>query len=238
MIGKGLLKGLGITFKHGKEKNITVQYPEVMPYLQERYRGCLEFDPKDCIVCGMCIKACPNNVLSLESAAMPGSKKKQLVSYTIDLQYCMFCNLCVEACPTNTLYFTHHFELSTAERGAIKRIYTPAPGTPVTDGESEAVIIPPEALADQVDTEAEAKRLKQVQAMKGAISKGNSKVLAKFVDSEEDASLLLTILQGDEKKQDKMAALMIDDKEKARKVATAFVAKEKRDKAKSEEGKQ
>lgn len=236
MIGKGLLKGLGITFKHGREKNITVQYPEVMPYLQERYRGSLEFDPKDCIVCGMCTKVCPNNVLSFESAAMPGSKKKQLVSYTIDLQYCMFCNLCVEACPTNTLYFTHHFELSTAERNAIKKVYTPAPGTAVASGEAE--IIPPEALAPGVDADLEAKRLKQVQAMQGAISKGNSKVLVKFVDSEEDARLLLTILQADQKKQDKMAELMVDDKDKARKVATAFVAKEKRDKAKAEEGKQ
>lgn len=237
MIGKGLLKGLGITFKHGWEKNITIQYPEVMPNLQERYRGSLEFDPQNCIICGMCTKVCPNNVLSFESAPMPGSKKKQLVSYTIDLQYCMFCNLCVEACPTHTLYFTHNFELSTARRGEIKRVYSPPAKAQVLTGESQAELIPAEALEPQPDAEAEAKRLKQLQAIKGAIARGNSKVLEKFVDFEEDASLLMTILQADQKKQDKMAELMVDDKNKARKVAAAFVAKEKRDKTGPEEGK-
>ena len=31
---------------------ITEQYPDVMPELPERYRGCLQFDHTKCIVCG------------------------------------------------------------------------------------------------------------------------------------------------------------------------------------------
>jgi len=235
MFGKGLLKGLGITLKHGVEKPKTIQYPEQRPFLQKRFRGCLEFDYKNCIVCGMCTKACPNNVLSFETAPIEGSKKKRLVSYTIDLQYCMFCNLCVEACPTNTLFFVHDFELSTDQRDQIKKVYTPPASAQVSVGGAEAELIPPDALQPEADAEAEAKRLKQIQAMKTALSKGGQKVLAKYVDTEEDAAILAALLQADEKKRDKVAALIVDDKEKARKVAQAFVAKEKRGQAGGEE---
>jgi NADH-quinone oxidoreductase subunit I len=123
MYGKGLLKGLGITLKHAFEKDLTIQYPEEMPFLQTRFRGCLAFDFKKCIVCGMCTKACPNNVLSFETLEEEGSKKKKLLSYTIDLQYCLFCNLCVEVCPASCLYFTHDFELTKYKREEIKIVY-------------------------------------------------------------------------------------------------------------------
>ena len=203
--------------------------------MQERFRGCLEFDYKNCIVCGMCTKACPNNVLSFETAPIEGSKKKRLVSYTIDLQYCMFCNLCVEACPTNTLFFVHDFELSTYRRDEIKKVYIPPALTQVDAGGGQAELIPQDALEPDREAEAEAKRLKQLQAMKTALSKGGQKVLAKYVDTEEDAAVLANLLQADEKKRDKMAALIVDDKEKARKVAQAFVAKERKTQAGGEE---
>jgi hypothetical protein len=78
-----------------------------------------------------------------------------------------------------------------------------------------------------VDAAAEAKRRKQIEAIKTALSKGGQKVLAKYVDTEEDAAILAELLQADEKKRDKVAALIVDDKEKARKAAQALVAKEK-----------
>jgi len=75
-----------------------------MPELQPRFRGvCL--NAGNCIVCGLCTKACPNNVLSYETVQKPGSKKKLLSSYTIDMQLRMFANLCVEACKSSALYF-------------------------------------------------------------------------------------------------------------------------------------
>lgn len=124
MLGKGLLKGMGITFKHTFEKkDLVVQYPEQMPHLQERYSGSLAFRFDKCIACGICTRTCPNRVLSMETAQVEGSKKKKLLSYTIDLQYCMFCNLCVEACPTDALYFSHDFELSKYNRSDIAVVY-------------------------------------------------------------------------------------------------------------------
>lgn len=226
MKGQGLLKGLWITLKHTFEKDMTVQYPEQMPFLQERFRGCLNFEYKKCIVCGLCTKACPNNVLSFESRQDEGSKKKKLVSYTIDLQYCMFCNLCVEACPTGTLYFTHHFELSEYQRDHIKIVYE-------IPQEPELPSAGPIQLNDApAPNEDEAKKQKQLTAMLTALHKNPHKVIGKLLDSETEAELLAGILLADENKLSRMALLMIEDKEKAKKVAQAFVNKELKDRAK------
>ncbi len=227
MNGQGLLKGLWITLKHTFEKDITVQYPEQMPYLQERFRGCLAFDYQKCIVCGLCTKACPNHVLSYETRQDGDSKKKKLLTYTIDLQYCMFCNLCVEACPTGTLYFSHNFELSEYQRDKIKIVY-------------EIPLEPEMQMAGPIDleavpaaaSEAEAKQAKQLAAMLNALQKNPQKVVGKLLENEEQAEILANILLADENKLARMAALMLEDKEKAKKVAQAFVNKELKDRAK------
>lgn len=231
MYGKGLLKGLGITLKHTFEKDITIQYPEEMPFLQDRFRGCLAFDFSKCIACGLCTKACPNNVLSLETVKEEGAKKKKLLSYTIDLQYCLFCNLCVEVCPTNTLYFTHNFELSKFKREDIKIVYYRPPELDMLPEEKETGNLG--VRVELPDTaEAEAKRIKQLEAMKTALAKNPQKALRKVLDGEEDIAILAKLMATDEKKLFKMAELMLDDREKARKIAQAFVNKEKKDRQK------
>lgn len=267
MYGKGLLKGLGITFKHTFEPAITIQYPEQMPFLQERFRGCLAFDFKKCIVCGLCTKACPNNVLKLETEIPAGSKKKQLVTYTIDLQYCMFCNLCVEACPASCLYFTHDFELTKLKRDDIKIVYqrpagmeiimdeAPAEADTADAGNGEAaagrtVRAPkggtkvsdtvegaPTANANEGDEDA-ARKQKQVEAMKTALGKNPQKVLGKVLESEEDAAILAGLLAVDDKKLAKIAELMVEDRDKAARVAQAFVNKEKKDRPANSSGKE
>lgn len=234
MKGQGLLKGLGITWGHTFEKDITIQYPEERPFLQERFRGCLNFDYKNCIICGLCVKTCPNNVLSYETAPIEGSKKKRLLSYTIDLQYCMFCNLCVEACPKSTLFFTHDFELATDQREQIKRVYLIPEGAQVGEEEDSTprAITEMEAPAADEAAEAAAKRLKQINAMKTALGKNPQKVLTKLLEGEADVDLLVEVLTVDDKKREKIAELLIDDKDKARKVAGAYITKEKRDREK------
>jgi Formate hydrogenlyase subunit 6/NADH:ubiquinone oxidoreductase 23 kD subunit (chain I) len=232
MFGKGLLKGLGITFKHTFERELTQQYPEQRPFLQDRFRGCLAFDFPKCIACGLCTKTCPNNVLSLELVKAEGAKKKQLQSYTIDLQYCLFCNLCVEVCPTNTLYFTHDFELSKYNRNDIKIVYhRPAELDPVQANETPS--LQSEANAPD-NAETDEKRLKQIEAMKTVLSKNPAKTLAKVLNSEEDIEIMSSLLGRDSKKADKLAELLVDDREKAAKLAQAWVNKEKKDR--SQEG--
>lgn len=222
MYGKGLIKGLGITLKHAFEKDLTVQYPEEMPILQDRYRGCLAFDEPKCIACGLCTKACPNNVLHLETDKDAAGKKRWL-SYTIDLQYCLFCNLCAEVCPTNTLYFTHDFELSKYNRDDIKIVYHRPPELDAQEQVREG----PDITAAVDNAEAAAKRLKKVEAMKTALSKNPAKVLNRVLEGE-DIAIMADLMAADEKKLSKIAELMVEDVDKAHKIAQAFVNKEKK----------
>ncbi len=226
MYGKGLLKGLGITFKHAFEKDLTVQYPEEMPVLHDRYRGCLAFDEPKCIACGLCTKACPNNVLHLETDKDAAGKKRWL-TYTIDLQYCLFCNLCAEICPTNTLYFTHDFELTKYNRDDIKIVYHRPPELDRQEG-SQGMDSSEGSAARVNHDEAAAKLQKKVEAMKTALSKNPAKALGKVLEGEEDIAIMATLMANDEKKLAKLAELMIEDLEKARKIAQAFVNKEKK----------
>jgi len=224
MQGKGLLKGLGITFKHFFQKEITEQYPDVMPHLYERYRGCLQFEFEKCIACGICVNSCPNNVLSFETEKNENSKKKKLMSYTIDLQYCMFCNLCVEGCPKGCLYFNHDFELSKFNRDDLKMVYLRPEGL---DEKEKADAAAPE-------DEQESKEQKQIDAMLKALQKNPQKILTKVLEQEEDINILSELLQSDEKTAAKIAELMIKDKDKAAKVATGLLNKEKKKRLKTE----
>jgi NADH-quinone oxidoreductase subunit I len=226
MYGKGLLKGLGITFGHTFEKKYTIQYPEQMPHLENRFRGCLQFEPDKCIACGLCTKTCPNGVLTLETVKDPATNKKQPVSYTINLQYCMFCNLCVEICPKSCLYFDHNFELAKYNREDIKMHYTfPAVAAAPESGEK-----PAEADAG------EARKAKQLKAMLAALSTNPAKVLNKLLENEEQTAILAEVLAGDEKKSARLAELMLGDRDKAKKVAIAMVNKELKDRDKAEGG--
>lgn len=227
MTGKGLIKGLGITLKHFFEKEITEQYPEVMPKLPERYRGSLQFDADKCIACSICVNNCPNDVLTLETVKDEKTKKKKLLSYSIDLQYCMFCNMCVEGCPTKCLSFDKNFELSKFNRDEIKMVYRRPEG--LDDDAGEAEISQPE----------EDKQQKQIDAMNKALVKNPQKVLARVLETEEDVNILSELVQKDEKVAGKMAELIIIDKEKAAKVAAGFVKKEKKNiAAQTEQGKE
>ena len=236
MYGTGLLKGMGITLKYFFSKKITVQYPEEMPQLQERFRGRLYIEFEKCIACGICTKTCPNDVLSLEDARDENTKKKKLISYTIDHQYCMFCNLCVENCPSHCLHFNHDFEMSKYNREDIKEVYhrppemdqvAPSAGTSDSGEANEpAPGLPEEAL----------KKQKKIEALMTALDKNPVKVLSRYVENEEDAQILAGIIQADRSKAEKIVELMADDQDKARKVAVAFVNKEKKQRQSQGEG--
>lgn len=240
MFGKGLVKGLEITLKHSLAMDITIQYPEEKPFLEDRYRGSLVYQYEKCIACGLCIKACPNRVLTLETFVPEGSKKKQVSRYTIDRQYCLFCNLCVEICPTATLYFSHNFELTQFRREDIKVVYLPPKPSPIvparipgTEASPEAAVAIPAPARDQQDkqpvpppaTAEDTKRERQVEAMQAALTKNPQKTLSKLVQEEEAIRLLAAMLDKDNKLSAKLAELMIADRDKAQKFATGLIAK-------------
>lgn len=117
MFGKGLLTGLGITFKRMVGPNITEFYPEQKPKLPTRVRSSMGLDREKCISCNMCAMACPNEVIKLTSEKDETTNKKVLKSYHMDVGRCLFCGMCAEVCPTKALTVTQEYENSVYEPG-------------------------------------------------------------------------------------------------------------------------
>lgn len=82
-IGKLVMRSL---FK----KPATLMYPVVPRVWEERTRGHIEVEMKDCILCGICQKKCPANAIVVDRP------KK---SWTIERMRCVQCSYCVEVCP-------------------------------------------------------------------------------------------------------------------------------------------
>lgn len=110
MFGKGLVKGLAITWKEFRSKKFTVQYPEKQHPKPERFHGRFALDADKCIACNLCANACPNKVIKITSEKV--EKKKVLTGYTMSIEYCLFCGMCVEACNKGALRFTPEHDMS------------------------------------------------------------------------------------------------------------------------------
>lgn len=116
--GKSLVQGLGVTFRELVfEQPITVSYPEERDDVPGWFRGIpvqktdLATGEYKCTSCGMCVEACPVNVITLEWHT-DENKKKVVDRYAIDMSRCMVCNYCIEACPFDSLVMASDFELS------------------------------------------------------------------------------------------------------------------------------
>ena len=111
--------GMRLSLKYCFAKTVTVQYPDVAPVIQARYRGIHFFEIEKCIACDLCAKACPVDCIYIEKSAPRKIDKKTgiavggaMTRYAIDYAKCMFCALCVDPCPTDCIHMGNVHDLS------------------------------------------------------------------------------------------------------------------------------
>lgn len=114
-----IMVGMRITLKYCFSKTVTLQYPDVAPALQPRYRGFHYFEIEKCIACDLCAKACPVDCIYIEKTGPRKIDKATNIAagggmtrFAIDYAKCMFCALCVDPCPTDCIHMGNLHDLS------------------------------------------------------------------------------------------------------------------------------
>lgn len=118
-----ILVGMRVSLKYCFGKTVTVQYPDVPPVLQPRYRGFHYYEIERCIACDQCARACPVDCIYIEKTAPRKVDKEKGVAvggamerYAIDYAKCLFCGLCCETCPTSCLHMGNIHDMSAYTR--------------------------------------------------------------------------------------------------------------------------
>ena len=120
--GKSLLTGMMITAREFIKPVVTEQYPWEVPTMTPLFRGHIELigneetGAPNCVVCGMCQRACPSNCISLDGKKNEGGKGKVLTSYVLDFTKCSLCGSCVESCNFNALRYSKVYNLASFDK--------------------------------------------------------------------------------------------------------------------------
>jgi NADH-quinone oxidoreductase chain I len=110
--------GLRITMRHMLQPPVTMHYPDEKWVMPANFRGFLKVDMDACIVCDLCMKACPVDCIKIEWKREAGKSGKIATRFEIDYQKCMYCGLCSEPCPTIAIWHTHEYENASYNRVA------------------------------------------------------------------------------------------------------------------------
>ena len=88
-------------------KPATTEYPFVKKEYPEGTRGFVEIDIDACILCGMCARKCPSNVITVN---------KEKNEWVISPFGCISCANCVIACPKKCLSMNKQYTSPDTEK--------------------------------------------------------------------------------------------------------------------------
>lgn len=119
---KSLAIGMNITLRELFKPVVTEQYPHFVPVMTPRFRGHIELigneetGEPNCVVCGMCQRACPSNCITVDGEKPEGAKKKVVTTYILDFTKCSLCGSCVESCNFNAIKFSLDYNLASTRK--------------------------------------------------------------------------------------------------------------------------
>ena len=116
-----LFTGMGVTFKEFFKPTVTVSYPYETLTMCDKYRGHIELidneeGKSNCVVCGLCERACPSGCISLAGVKPEGEKKKVLTKYILDFTKCSLCGSCIESCNFNAIEYSKEYNLASTRK--------------------------------------------------------------------------------------------------------------------------
>lgn len=123
-----IAQGLGRTFRQMFQPDITLQYPEQRPVIEDDYRGAPglvkdEEGREKCVSCQLCEYICPPKAIVIVPGEAPEDTdydyeniEKAPKEFFIDMLRCIYCGYCEEICPEQAIFMTREYELNAATR--------------------------------------------------------------------------------------------------------------------------